>query len=279
MNITALEQNVNQNYTASVATKPANNIVKAKNIQSVENENTSLNTDNFALSERSAENAGIYSPKALAKSSAVGYAGTTTAKKIENIPYSLAAKRAGLSVDSDGMPRINGSSDYNQFNAEMNKIRNVNKKISCKAEYRYSQTGNSYGYTNATTSCATYALATAVSIREGKAITPKDIVTESSTSGHGTSWSSHDAYKVENCSEQNVLLAVDAQLSLGNPVLIHATDSYGSGHWATVIGKDSNGEYTIIDPYYGEECKLSEMQIYKNQGGKLDQYVVVSNKY
>lgn len=38
MNINALEQNVNQNCTASVAAKPANNInVNAKNIQSVEN--------------------------------------------------------------------------------------------------------------------------------------------------------------------------------------------------------------------------------------------------
>lgn len=278
MDINILEANVKNNSASSLVAISHKGVLKGAN-ENIVNTNRE-NRDFFSLSKKDSSNTGIYSPNVLASNISAKATGTTTAKVIKNIPYSLAAKRAGLSVDSTGMPRINGSADAKSYNVELNKIRNVSRKLTCKSEYRYSQTGNDYGYNNAKSSCATYALATAISMRDGKIITPKDIVTNSSTDGHGTSWSSHGAYKVD-CDEQQAFLAIDAQLSLGNPVLIHTDGKSSSGnpseHWATVIGKQ-NGEYTIIDPWDGKEHPLSEMQIYKN-GGSVIGYAVVSNKY
>lgn len=162
----------------------------------VKEQEVSSTADTFTHSSNMEEFTGIYSHN-TASINATG--GTTTAKVIKNIPYSLAAKRANLSVNSQGMPIISSASEGIAYNNELNKIRNVSKNIYCNPNYRYSQTENSYGYSNATSSCATYALATAISIRDGKQITPKDIDTNSSTDGHGTKWSSHGAYSVENC--------------------------------------------------------------------------------
>lgn len=198
----------------------------------------------------------------------------------QRIAYMLAAKRAGLNCTSTGSPIINSASESTAFQSELNKIKTSNYSISYKRDYFYSQTGNDYGYTNATSSCATYALATALSIKENRSITPDIINTNSPTDGHGTKWGNHGAYSYA-ASETETLLAIDAQLALGNPVLIHATgkDSGGndSEHWATVIGK-ANGVYTIVDPYYGDIRSLSNMQIYKN-GGSIVGYAIISDKY
>lgn len=111
-------------------------------------------------------------------------------------------------------------------------------------------------------------------------ITPDQISTESETDGQGTRWGDHGAYEI-SASEESTLFAVDAQLQLGNPVLIHATGTDMNGdaseHWATVIGK-KDGEYTIIDPYYGDVRSLSDMQIYQNNGSIVG-YAIISNKY
>ena len=152
--------------------------------------------------------------------------------------------------------------------------------ISYKPEYCYSQTGsNNYGYTNATSSCATFALATALSIRKGEQITPDQIETNSSTNGQGTKWASHGATKYDCTSEADVYSAIDKQLAAGKPVLVHATGlnskNQSSEHWATVVGKKSDGTYRIIDPWDGTEKDLSQMQIYKNSG-KLVGYVTLS---
>ena len=279
MEINELKTNVN-NYSAYPVMQNKTKEINIKNTDSIEERAKSNNTDTFILTNNSQNVPGIYSPTVSVSNISTKTTGTSIAKVIENIPYSLAAKRAGLSVDYTGMPSINGSADAQKYNAELNKIRNVSKKLTCNSAYRYSQKDNSYGYNNALASCSTYALATAISMRDGKTITPKSIVTNSSTDGQGTSWSSHGAYKVD-CNEQQAFLAIDAQLSLGNPVLIHTNgkDKFGkpSEHWATVIGKQ-NGEYTIIDPWDGKEHPLSEMQIYKN-GGSVIGYAVVSNKY
>lgn len=206
----------------------------------------------------------------------------TTDTQRRNIPYMLAAKRAGLNWTSSGSPIINSSSDFQAYQKQMNLIRTLNYTVpnSRNGNYYYSQTGNNYGYDNATTSCATYALATALSIKNNRAITPDMISTNSSTDGQGTLWSDHSAYEY-SASESETLLAIDAQLCLGNPVLIHTTglnsDNQSSEHWATVVGKD-NGTYKIIDPYYGDYRDLDDMQIYKNSG-QIVGYAIISNQF
>ncbi len=236
----------------------------------------STNRDYFELGS-STKNV-TYSATSIKTKSTLSTATTDTQRR--NIPKSLAAKMAGLSITSSGEPRINGQADAQAYQAAVDIIKGDHENISCSSAYMYSQTEDSYGYTNATSSCATYALATAISIREGTAITPDMISTESSTSGHGTIWGNHGAYAY-SASESETLFAIDAQLQLGNPVLIHvegtSSGGYASEHWATVIGKQ-DGEYTIVDPYYGNVCSLDEMQIYKNNGSIVG-YAIVSNQY
>lgn len=204
----------------------------------------------------------------------------TTTTQMKNIPRYLAAKMAGVSCYSNGTPIINSSDQQRDYQNAINQIRGDHANLSYKESYCYSQTGNSYGYTDATTSCSTYALATALSIKKRQQVTPDQISTDSATSGHNTQWWAHDAYSIA-ADEESTLFAIDAQLQLGNPVLIHATGLNAKGkvseHWATVIGK-KNGEYTIIDPYYGDVRNLSDMQIYKNNGSIVG-YVILSNEY
>ncbi len=204
----------------------------------------------------------------------------TTTSQMKNIPRYLAAKMAGVSCDSYGNPSINSRDQQRDYENALSQIRGDHANLSYKESYCYSQTGNSYGYTDATTSCSTYALATALSIKEGRQVTPDQIATDSATSGHGTRWEYHNAYSIA-ADEESTLFAIDAQLELGNPVLIHTTGLTAKGeaseHWATVIGK-KNGEYTIIDPYYGDVRNLSDMQIYKNSGSIVG-YVILSNEY
>lgn len=182
---------------------------------------------------------------------------------------------AGVYVSSTGSPSINSSSDYTHWQTAMNTIRGDHASFKFNPAYQYSQTGYNYGYDDATTSCSTFALATALSINGNKKITPDQISTDSSTSGHGTNWGAHGAYYISETSESNVLLGVDAQLQLGNPVLVHAVSSKGE-HWATVIGKE-NGIYKVVDPYYGSIVPLNQMTYYEE--GSLKDYVILSNQY
>ena len=143
-------------------------------------------------------------------------------------------------------------------------------------EWKYAQSKNSYGYTNAKSSCATYALATALSIRDSRTITPDQIETTSKTNGHNPKFSNYGA-KTYNASRTEALAHIDQQLASGKPALIHTSGKDASGnnseHWATVIGKN-NGNYTIIDPWDGKQKDLSQMVIYKN-GGSIIGYGTV----
>lgn len=197
------------------------------------------------------------------------------------------AKEQIVSNNTDTFTMSNSSEEvtgiYSPDTASVNGTNSTNAKsysISYKSEYCYSQTGtNKYGYTNATSSCATFALATALSIRKDEKITPDQIKTNSSTDGHGTQWTSHGATKYDCSKESDVYTAIDKQLAAGKPVLVHATGKSSSGssseHWATVVGKKSDGTYRIIDPWDGTEKDLSQMQIYKNSG-KLVGYATLS---
>ena len=58
-------------------------------------------------------------------------------------------------------------------------------------------------------------------------------------------------------------------------LLIYVRNGSGGEHWATVTGRNNNS-YTIIDPWVGKECDLSEMQKYKDAGGYAAGYATIS---
>lgn len=203
----------------------------------------------------------------------------------------MAAKAAGIDVYANGEPKITSKHDYEAYQKKIRVItatalmNNSNLSIDCPLQYRYDQSiaydsdnpDKTYGNTNASSSCATFALATALSIHRGYQITPDKIDTHSDTDGQGTNFASHGAHYIE-CSTDEAFHAIDRELSLGNPVLIHTSGKDKNGndseHWATVIGKGESN-YTIIDPWGGRECSLDEMQIYRN-GGEILGYASIS---
>jgi hypothetical protein len=207
----------------------------------------------------------------------------------KSLTPSKPASTANIRYDSSDSPVINSASDYLAYQAKMNEIKASQPQvisneygsdftISYKPNYCYAQAGsNNYGYVNVTSSCATFALATTLSIYKNELITLDIISTNSAADGHGTMWGYHNATRY-NGTEEEVFEGIDRELSNGNPVVVGATGYNSKGvpsqHWATVIGKQ-DGQYIIIDPYFGSVCTLSEMQIYKNDG-EIISYVTVS---
>lgn len=271
------------------------------------------NRDTFEYS--TVETAGTYSPETIGKgANSVNSVTATTPQATGNedqrrrrrlIPEFLAAKMAGLTTDSSGSPHINSQSDYNAYVAAWGKIRGDHAKLSYDPAYRYSQTGYDYGNPEPKSSCCTFAFATALSIKYKTKITPDKIETVKDKDGtiHGyvdddtittEIWKAkvgnktYEAYKIFGSSGDETLKGIDAQLQLGNPVIIHtkgdsAKDpgNFNQQHWATVIGKQ-NGRYKIIDPWNGTERWLEEMEIYSDNGyglGTIEDYVILSDEY
>lgn len=199
-----------------------------------------------------------------------GIATTNTQK--ENIPYSLAATRAGLRVSNTGTPIINGASDATAYNNQLNIIKNVSVNITCPESYRYSQTGTiSYGFSDPESCCAAYALATAKSIISNTQITPKDL---STNDGYISSWDNNGAFRKYTTADASYL-AICAQLSMGKPALIYVKNSStGKEHWATVVAR-LNSVYYIIDPWNGNRTELSNIQV----GGTVSGYAIIGFEY
>lgn len=189
----------------------------------------------------------------------------------ENIPYSLAARRAGLNVSSTGTPIINGTSDANAYNTQLNIIKSVSVMLNCPDKYCYSQNGNSYGFNDPLIRCAAYALATAKSMISGQLITPNKLITDD---GYIKDWKANDAFRKYTTAETSYL-AICAQLSMNKPALIYVKNSStDKEHWATVVGR-VNGIYQIIDPWYGNRTDLSNIQV----GGAVSGYAIVGFSY
>lgn len=242
------------------------------------------------------ETAVTYSPETIGKNASVNSITSTTTRATTTserrlIPKLLAAKMAGVRTYYDGSPIINGPDDAKAYQTAQNKIHGDHAELYVKNEYRYSQTGYDYGNPEPEISCCTFAFATALSIKYNTKITPDKIETvpgrgyvDNNTSGTEI-WQTKDgkykAYKIIGSSGSETLAGIDAQLQLGNPVLIHTSgksvSSASSEHWATVIGKQ-NGKYTIIDPWDGTKRSLDDMEIYKN-GGSILEYTILSDEY
>lgn len=247
------------------------------------------NHDRFVFSEQSEHL--LISGTSLRQSS------RSVAQKTQarNIPSMLAAKIAGLKAYGNGSPIINSKFDYEAYNSAKLKIKNNPKKINYRKEYCYSQTGgNSYGFSSPETACGAFSFATALSIKYNKKITPEDVLAykdgsmiEDKTNKDVWEWNWKDgkitktAYRIKVSKGTETFSGIDAQLYLGNPVLIHtdgySANGYSSEHWATIIGKE-NGKYQIIDPWNGTKRNLDQMEIYKNNGSVLD-YVILTNEY
>lgn len=266
MEINELKTNVN-NSSAYPVMQNKTKAIDTNNTDSIEEQTVSNNTDTFTFSKSPDEVTGIYSINSIAATSI-----TITESNVYKLPTLLAAKRAGISVDYDGSPLIHNENEYKAFNSEMDKIENVTKSIYCKPSYKYSQTTDDYGVPNPTGNCARFALATAKSIKYGETYTPDTIIMNSS----GVDWNSNGAIR-RYCDKDEALLAINAQLSLGNPALIYVKSSEGQ-HWATVTGRNANGSYMIIDPWDGTTRDLTEMEHYTSEND-IAGYAIISKTY
>lgn len=292
------------NHTAASQSVNAAKSVRA-DVMNGESKDELVETNEDVFKHSVSETAGIYSPETVAKgaSSASSVNSTTAATSTartdlqrKNIPTLLSAKMAGVRVTEMCNVIVTGKDDADAINRAYATIQGDHPKLSYNSAYCYSQiVSNSYGKTNPRNACAAFAFATALSIKYNRKITPDQVTTNSQ--GYMIEycdspkeqdpvwewkWEGGTAYRIHSSqTEASTFIGIDAQLQLGNPVLIH-TDGYSvngsaSQHWATVIGKE-NGRYRIIDPWNGTERWLEDMEIYKNGGSILD-YVILSDKY
>lgn len=257
MTLNGIQTNVNQSSAYPVMQNERKTDDTGINVKE---QKISNNSDTFTYSNNSEEITGIYSANSVSATSI-----TITENNVYKLPTLLAAKRAGISVDYDGSPIINNNNEYKAFNSEMDKIKNVKKSIYCDSKYKYSQGNDIYN-------CAKYALATAKSIKYGGTNTPSTIKMGS----NGVDWNSNGAIR-RYCGKDEALLAINAQLSLGNPALIYVNSSEGQ-HWATVTGRSENGSYTIIDPWDGTSRNLTDMEHYTSEDD-IAGYAIISKTY
>lgn len=261
--------------------------ISGKNINKITDAIYKHNSDIFKRS--SSEKILTYSPASLNKIRSINTnSATSTTTRLKQIPNYLAAKMAGLNVNANGSPMIDSSSEYLAWQSALNTIKGDHANLSYKSEYCYNQNRDNYTG-NPKKSCAAYAFATALSIKYGQKITPDDV--KANANGeidepkyeYDSSilvWKAGDkvGYRIGG-EESDILFAIDAQLQLGNPALIHVVDKTTKDqHWATVIGKE-NGEYTIIDPWNGKQRPLSQMEIYCNGNSYIKDCVILTNEY
>lgn len=207
---------------------------------------------------------------------------------VRYIPERLACLIAGIRTNSVTYePIITTELDYRLFQKAMEKIKGYHATIYCPTKYRYAQNtgtyfnGCNYGC-NDKSMCSAYAIATARSIYDGKQMLPNEVKHNSD----GVLWSEVtevDVGRNSDLTEDEILLAIDAQLEMGKPALIQAKrNSDGKVHWATVIGKSGSegsagDNYTIIDPWNGSQCSLGEMMYYKD-GGTFVGYAILDEE-
>lgn len=238
------------------------------------------------------ENTGIYSQGILKTGNAELNSILQTAYDLKNIPNYLAAKMAGIGVNSNGNPIINSASDYANWQDALNRISGNHSNLYVNSKYKYTQTGsNNYGFGDPQSACAAFAFATALSIKYNKTITPDDLSVRGSSLSYAnetrlgsvhvyeTTDKQYKGYEIEG-TESDIFLAIDAQLQLGNPALIHVKTDDGLEHWATVIGKKDD-VYTVIDPWDGRECSLDEMEIRCNHmsSSSFVSCMIISDQY
>lgn len=227
----------------------------------------------------------------VAASSSVSYATTNAQKKI--IPSLLAAKMAGITTTySDGSPLLKTWADQNAFANAKKIINGDHANLTYKKEYCYVQnvSGSAYGLSDPQHACAAFAFATALSIKNGRMITPADvktdginIISEVSLGDDVREWRTtvgETGYRIADSEGAETLEGINAQLQLGNPAIVHVSGNKNSDgttrqHWVTVIGKKGN-DYTVIDPWDGQKKSLQSVIDYH---GSVKDYAIISDEY
>lgn len=194
-----------------------------------------------------------------------------------HIPQRLAAKMSGATLNLNYQP----TSNYMGYDAAMKAIQGTHSQLSAPVSYRYNQhTEGCF--------CAKAALATALSIRDKKQWKPSDVKEDE----YGLTWT-EDGVKsfvtkyYSDLTKTEVLLAIDAQLQMGHPVLVQVRKDNGTNmdvlaqHWATVIAKTkttgSYGErYKVIDPDTGTIVVMNQMAYYEPSNDNITGYAIVS---
>lgn len=201
---------------------------------------------------------------------------------IRCIPQRLASLISGVALTSNYTPIYShGATDVAAYQSAMNKIKGYHSTIYCPQDYRYAQKTDTYFGGDADKwMCSAYAIATAKSIYDGKQWFPNDVACDTVNGAYWEEVTKVDVGDNPDLTEDEILLAIDAQLEMGKPALIQAKrNSDGGLHWAVVIGKSSSGgtvgsRYTIIDPWNGSQCSLGEMMYYRD-GGTFVGYAIL----
>lgn len=232
------------------------------------------NVDVFEIGSSHTKGAGIYS-NIITSSDVADKTGIKTigVNKIEQRSVSSsgnvyldtvilrAAKKAGVEVGSNGVPRINSSTQASIYNAEMSRIKGT----------FWCQTGG-WDFSNPQKQCGRTAAATMASINSGYTVTPNDTIgngnglTAIKVNGREIKLNDNaGTYNVNtgpiaglnkyNCgSEAGVVAAINNELQNGRSVLVKTTVS--DGHWVTVTGTlngkpaESFDDFVGVDPWY-----------------------------
>lgn len=258
---TAVMQNSISNSTSST---------QMENYQKVD---VQTNSDVFTKGNYASENTGIYTLKDVAttsqksqiltsKTAAIQTNSTNTPNVCLDTIKRAAAKKAGISLSSTGVPSINGGTAASLYFGEISRINNC----------FYCQTGGWSKFpNNGKSCCARTAAATMASINSGYTVTPddttgtSDYLTGITVNGSEKPWKSMGTYSTStgaasglchySCgSEDGVIAAINNELKAGRSVMVKTTVS--GQHWVTVTGtKDGNyadsfDDFVGIDPWY-----------------------------
>ena len=250
------------------STKSTTNTTTSK--QATLEENISKSFDTFEYKNTTA-NRTTYSPSTLSSKTLA----TTEASQVQttastssvtpnyNVIVSRAAKNAGIAIGANGEPRINSAADAKSYNAA---------KEAIESTY-WCQTG---GWDNlsgdGSTECARTASATMASINSGSVVTPNDTgAFMTSVTVDGTTYSRQNGYSQNYdvtkgaasgfsaygfSSEDDLIDAINTELSHNRSVIVHVTTKKGSEHWVTVTGTndgkaaESFSDLMGVDPWY-----------------------------
>ncbi len=208
---------VNGNIAPKISTEKVNPNISAHKPGNTEN--TVVNRDTFEYTV--SENLSIYSPELINRMENTSNVLSVTSDtrtatndlQRRNIALLLAAKMAHISSNDTG-PIINGAYEAQQYSKAVSIIKGDHKKLAYKSEYCYSQTRDSFsGIEYPRSACATYAFATALSIKNGRKITPDQVASGPSNEGSFSkdnvktwNWGGETTYRIRYNNENDLFL-------------------------------------------------------------------------
>jgi hypothetical protein len=275
LSLEVLNKNTYRNATTTTAKQIMEGMHPSVNkISGEQQSNTKANVDSFVYSGGKTE-CGAYSksmamhiPLEVSSASKVQAKGAKGASNVYlNVITHRAAKRAGISVGTNGQPRISGSNDYTKYN---------NAKRSIEETY-WCQTGEWENLSgDGSQECARTALATMASINSDSVVTPnKTTANMNSVRVYGYPYPVEGGYSYNynavngsdiGChtygfkNESDLLEAINTELSQKRSVEVKVTTKATERmHWVTITGtKDGKQAKSFrdlmgVDPWYNGE--------------------------